>query len=86
MAEWVYILCFVTSSAVAFLLLRAFARTRHRILLWSGCGFIGLALNNAMLIVDLVIVPTTADLSIIRQLPAVIGMSLMLFGMIWDDR
>ncbi len=86
MAEWVYILCFLTSTAVAVLLFRGYARSRRRILLWCGLGFIGLSINNAMLIVDLIIVPVTVDLSIIRQLPAVAGMGLMLFGMIWDDR
>lgn len=86
MAECVYILCLVTSSIVAVLLLRGYARSRHRILFWCGLGFIGLSLNNAMLIVDLMIVPVTLDLSVVRQLPAVVGMGLMLFGMIWDDR
>lgn len=85
MAELVYVLCFLTSAAVAFLLLRAYARSRHRILFWSGLGFVGLTVNNAMLIVDLMIVPTSIDLSIARQLPALLGLGLMLYGMIWDD-
>ena len=41
MAEYVYVLCFATSAAVAFLLLRSYVRTRHRILFWSGLGFVG---------------------------------------------
>jgi hypothetical protein len=86
MAELVYVLCFLTSSAVAILLLRAYQRSRHRILFWSGLGFVGMALNNAMLIVDLMIVPSAADLSLLRQLPAFVGLCLMVFGMIWDDR
>jgi hypothetical protein len=85
-AEWVYILCFLTSTAVAVLLFRGYARSRHRILFWCGLGFVGLSLNNAMLIIDLMVVPVTLDLSVVRQLPAVVGMGLMLFGMIWDDR
>jgi hypothetical protein len=79
-------LCFLTSSAVAILLLRAYRQSRHRILFWSGLGFVGLALNNALLIVDLMIVPSMVDLSVFRQLPVLVGLGLLLFGMIWDDR
>ena len=53
MAEAVYIMCFLTSAAVAWLLLRGYMRTRTQVLLWSGLGFVGLCLNNVMLIIDL---------------------------------
>jgi hypothetical protein len=84
MAETVYILCFIASSAVAYLLLRAYVRTRGRILLWSGLGFFGLCLNNFLLIIDLMVVPTY-DLSVIRNLPALGGMCLMLYGLILES-
>lgn len=84
MAETVYILCFFASSAVAFLLLRAYFRTGGRILLWSGLGFLGLCLNNLLLIIDLMVVPAY-DLSVIRNLPALGGMGLMLYGLIWES-
>ena len=83
MAEAVYVLCFLTSAAVAFLLLRAWARMRRRILLWSGLGFIFLCLNNLMHVIDLVIVPAY-DLAMIRHLLALIGAILLVFGMVWD--
>jgi hypothetical protein len=84
MAETVYILCFLTSCAVAFLLLRGYKRTRSRILLWSGLGFAGLCVNNLLLIVDQVVVPTRAR-SLMRNLPALLGMCLMLYGLIWES-
>lgn len=84
MAEAVYLLCAVTSSLCALLLLRAYARTGTRLLLWSGLCFVGLALNNALLVVDLMIVPDT-DLSTWRLVPAVLGVALLLYGLIWES-
>jgi len=84
MAEAVYLLCAATSSLCAVLLLRAYARTRTRLLLWSGLCFTGLALNNTLLVVDLIVVPDT-DLSTWRLVPAVIGVALLLYGLVWES-
>ena len=84
MAEAVYLLCAVTSSLCALLLLRAYVRTGTRLLMWSGLCFLGLALNNALLVVDLIIVPDT-DLSTWRLVPAVLGVALLLYGLIWES-
>lgn len=84
MSEAVYILCSLTSAAVAFLLLRGWLRSRNRLLLWCGLGFVGLCLNNTLLFVDKVILPTSVDLSFVRAIPALVGMALLLFGLIWD--
>lgn len=83
MAEAVYLLCAVTSVACAVLLLRAYLRTRTRLLLWSGLCFAGLALNNVVLVVDLIVVPDT-DLSTWRLVPAAAGMVLLVYGLVWD--
>jgi hypothetical protein len=84
MAEAVYLLCAATSSLCAVLLLRAYARTGTRLLLWSGLCFTGLALNNAVLVVDLILVPDI-DLSTWRLVPAVLGVALLLYGLIWES-
>ena len=84
MAEAVYLLCAVTSSLCAVLLLRAYARTGTRLLLWSGLCFTGLALNNAVLVVDLIVV-RDVDLSTWRLVPAVVGVALLLYGLIWES-
>lgn len=83
MAEAVYLLCAATSVACALLLLRAHARTGTRLLLWSGLCFVGLALNNIVLSVDLIVVPDT-DLSTWRLVPAAAGILLLLYGLIWE--
>lgn len=84
MAEAVYLLCAATGVACAVLLLRAHARTGTRLLLWSGLCFAGLALNNIVLVVDLIIVPEI-DLSTWRLVPAAAGIVLLLFGLVWES-
>ena len=85
MAEAVYLLCALTSGGCAVLLLRAYARSRTRLLLWCALCFVGLALNNVLLFTDLVLVPDV-DLSVIRQLPALAGVMVLVYGLIWDVR
>ncbi|WP_411278766.1 DUF5985 family protein [Gemmatimonas sp.] len=79
----IYTLCVLTSATCSWLLLRGYRRTGARLLLWSGLCFCGLALNNLLLIVDVHVLPDV-NLAIVRTLPAVIGISLLLFGLIWD--
>jgi hypothetical protein len=83
MAEFVYGLCALTSIACAFLLLRGYLQRRTRLLFWSALCFIGLAINNALLLVDLYVVPGT-DLFFLRTCVAVLAIGLMLYGLIWD--
>ena len=83
MAVIIYSLCALTALACAFLLLRAYARSRYRLLLWSGLCFCGLTLNNVLLVLDKVALPDV-DLSIWRTLTAVIAMAVLLYGLIWD--
>ena len=85
MAELVYVLCAATSIACAVLLLRGYARSRTRLLFWSGLCFAGLALNNVALFIDLVIIPS-ADLSLVRSGTALIAMLVLLFGLVWESR
>jgi heme/copper-type cytochrome/quinol oxidase subunit 4 len=81
----VYALCALTSIACAVLLLRGYARSRVRLLLWSGLCFVGLALNNVVLFVDVRMLPAT-DLSLIRTIPAVAGIAILIYGLIWEMR
>lgn len=83
MTETVYLLCAATSAACAFLLLRAHRQTNTRLLLWSGLCFVGLALSNAILVVDLILVPDI-DLATWRLVPAAVGVALLLYGLVWE--
>lgn len=79
----VYVLCFVTSSACAYLLARNFRRTRARLLLWSALCFLFLAANNLLVIVDLLLVETM-DFRIWRVWTSLAAVAILLFGFIWD--
>ena len=79
----VYSLCFLTSTACAWLLGRSFARTGARLLLWSAACFAFLAANNLLLVVDLVILPYL-DLRLARLLLALAAVGVIIFGFIWD--
>jgi hypothetical protein len=84
MAEAVYIMCALTSTACALLLFRGYIKSKANLLLWSSLCFAGLALNNILLFFDLVIFPNSVDLSVIRSIPAVIGFGLLMYGLIWE--
>lgn len=83
MAQAVFLLCALTSLLCAVLLLRAYRRSSSRLLLWSALCFAGLALNNGLLVVDRIVLPHV-DLSVWRQVPAVAGVAILLFGLVWD--
>jgi hypothetical protein len=79
----VYVLCALTSFACAWLLLQGYRRTRSRLLLWSSISFVALAANNALLFVDLVIVPGV-DLSLLRAGLSFLGVLVLVIGLIWE--
>lgn len=84
MAITVYLLCGVTSLICAALLLRSYLANRTPLLFWSSLCFIALAVNNILLFIDLVIVPTI-DLSVYRVLCALLAVLVLVFGLIWDN-
>ena len=84
-ATLIYVLCAVTSAACAVLLLRGYRRSGVRLLFWSGLCFVGLALNNLLVFVDLRVL-VQSDLSAWRTLPALAGVMLLLYGMVWESR
>jgi hypothetical protein len=83
MAEAVYLLCALTSLGCALALLRMYVRRGTRILLWSCLCFVGLAANNIVLFVDLVVVPMR-DLSLVRAAIAAGATLILAVGLIWD--
>jgi hypothetical protein len=85
MADLAYILCTLTSIVCAALLFRGWKQSGSRLLFWSALCFVGLALNNILLIVDVRMLPDV-DLSSVRSLPALAGLGLLIFGLIWEKR
>jgi hypothetical protein len=83
MAGIIYSLCALTATLCAVLLLLAYRKGRYRLLLWSGLCFVGLALNNLLLVIDKLILPAIS-LPILRSGVALIAMLILLYGLIWD--
>jgi hypothetical protein len=84
-AEAIYVLCGLTSLVTAFMLLRHYRQRRTRLLLWSVIAFAGLAINNVMVYVDLVMC-TGVDLSLYRTAAGALAMLALLYGLIWETR
>ena len=79
----VYILCALTALACAVLLLRGYGRSGTRLLLWCGVFFIVMTLENVVLFVNLLV---PADLSDIRRVVPLVGVALLLYGLIWEEK
>lgn len=79
----VYLLCLLTSSVCATLLLRSYFRARSRLLLWTAVSFVFLSLNNLALVTDMVIFPSV-DLWVWRQVAAFLALGVLLYGFIWE--
>jgi hypothetical protein len=84
MAEVVYALCAIASIFCAWLLVANYRRTRVRLALWTSLCFVGLALNNVLLVIDLVVLPGNHLLAW-RTLVALAAMGTLVFGLVWEE-
>jgi hypothetical protein len=76
-------LAVLTSLACTILLLRAYAASGHRLLLWSGWCFVFITLSNIFLFADLVVFPDI-DFRPYRLLSALAGVLFLLYSFIWE--
>ena len=84
MAPLFYSLCTLTALLCAVLLLRAYSRSRYRLLLWGSLCFLGLTLNNALLVVDKMIIGGEINLFTWRLVAGLAAMLVLLYGIIFD--
>jgi hypothetical protein len=85
MGEFVYALCAATSILCVIMLFRGYRASRSHLLFWACLCFAGLAVNNLLLFVDLIVLPEI-DLSLWRLWVAVAAMIALLFGLIWESK
>lgn len=83
MAPAVYLLGVAVTLGCAVLLVRAYASVRKRLLLWSAVCFVGLAISNLLVFIDLIVLPNV-DLYRWRLITATAAMLMLVFGLIWD--
>jgi hypothetical protein len=85
-ASIIYLLCALTGLLCSGLLFRAYLRTGAVLLFWSSICFLGLTIDNSiLLLVDVLIYPQT-DLFWIRQLGTLTGLTLLIYSMIWHTK
>lgn len=83
MGAVIYSLCTLTALLCAYLLLQAYRRGGYRLLLWSGLCFVGLTINNLLLVLDKLVF-IDVDLSVWRTATALAAMTVLLYGLVWD--
>ena len=79
----IYLLCLAASVGCAWLLARSYVRSRTRLLLWSAACFLFIALNNLLVVIDLLVLPGV-DLVPLRRLASLAAVAVLLFGFVWE--
>lgn len=79
-----YSLAILTSLGCTVLLARGYRERKYSLLLWSAVCFGFLTLNNVLLFLDMLVVPTT-DLRLVRLFTALAGVLSMLYAFIWES-
>jgi hypothetical protein len=85
MANVVYSLCALTSIACALLLVRGYLQMKSSLLLWSSLCFVGLVVNNLLLVLDRIFIPDV-DLHTFRLVTALVAMALLVYGLVWESK
>lgn len=85
MAALIYTLCTLTALTCCVLLLRGYRASGTRLLLWSGLCFLGLTLNNLLVVLDELVLPLS-DFSPWRVALGVVSMTVLLYGLIFETR
>ena len=84
MAKPIFLLCALTAFACTCMLLRAYLRSRARLLMWSALCFAGLTVNNVLLVLDRLVF-TSVDLSTWRLVIGLIAVLLLVTGQVLGD-
>jgi integral membrane sensor domain MASE1 len=80
----IYALCALTALACSVLLLMGARRAGSRMLFWSGLCFAGLTLTNLLVIADHYVF-REVDLAPLRLGSALLAVSLLLYGLIFEE-
>lgn len=84
MAGIVYLLGAFVTLLCAVLLLRAYAANRRPLLMWGGLCFAVLTASNALVFIDLVLLPDM-NLYVWRLGTAALGMVLLVYGLVFES-
>jgi hypothetical protein len=84
MAVAVYVMGILVTALCALLLLQGYAKTKQKLLLWSGLCFIGLTFSNVLLFLDLA-VWTEINLYTWRLSAAAVSLLVLIYGLVWES-
>jgi hypothetical protein len=79
----VYLLCFLTSLSCCLLLIRSYRRNKSKVLLWTAACFVLLAIDNLLVVFDLILLPDV-DLLLPRLLATLLAVSTLIIGFVWE--
>lgn len=87
MAVTIYSLCALVALACAVLLLRSARRAGSRMLLWCGLCFGCFAITNVLVVADaLGAAPAGTEFGTARLVFALVGVTLLLYGLIIEEK
>jgi hypothetical protein len=75
----------ITALTCSILLYRGYRRSGARLLCWGAACFLGLAFESAAIFVDRIVLPEIS-LIVYRQVIAIVGIGLLIFGLIWETQ
>lgn len=81
----VFLLCIATSVICLWLLVRGWRRTGTRLLFWSALCFAFLAVNNLLVFIDVIVLPSAIDLRPLRLAASLGAVAVLLWGLIWES-
>jgi hypothetical protein len=81
--SFVYLLCLATCIACTVLLIRSWLRSRTPLLMWMAISLVFLALNNLLVVIDLLLIPDV-DLTMWRLLAALAAGVILIVGFVWE--
>ncbi|HEU4820990.1 MAG TPA: DUF5985 family protein [Qipengyuania sp.] len=79
----VYLLCFLTATLCAVLLVRRHVAAPTPVLLWSAACFVFLAVSNLLVVIDFMVL-LDISLRTPRLILTLLAASLLLYGFIWE--
>lgn len=82
-AEAVYTLCLAASAVCALLLIRSWMATRQRLLLWSAICFTLLAVNNLLVVLDMIVF-ASIDFTWPRQISSLGAVAVLIWGFVFE--
>jgi hypothetical protein len=77
-------LCVLASLTCMGLLFRGWRRSGSTLLFWSALCFVALALNNLLVLIDIVVLPTLVDLRPYRLLASLCAVAVLIWGFITE--